>query len=420
MVQHKLRTLARWTGRLCTGLLGVSLLALTGCMPKVTPTPEPVAITFAFPPFDADRDAYEALTEAFNERYPHITVEPQQWAYWQGFNAADADVVTVFRDLVQLLRDQESIMALDAYIQQDESFDLADLHPSAAAHFSQEEERWAIPVGMDVVVMYYNVDLFDQYGVPYPELGWTWEDFFEKAIALRDPGAGVYGYAPLDAGPGTNLGVVPFIYQHGGRIVDDLHDPTSVTFSDPLTVEALDWYATLVHDYGAVLTPQRSYSEFGVDDPSVAIVTGKLGMWSDSFSGTREVKDNVDWGMVPLPRDERSVTMASILGYAISAETAYPDASWKWITFLSTSVYPGLIPVRRSVLESEAYEQRVGGDVVDVALATLEETELVSYWTLFTRFGSEMRTFDRAIDQILSGEASPQEAMDWAQSMAQK
>ena len=70
---------------------------------------------------------------------------------------------------------------------------VADLHPSAAAHFSQEEERWAIPVGMDVVVMYYNVDLFDQYGVPYPELGWTWEDFFEKAIALRDPGGAYLG-----------------------------------------------------------------------------------------------------------------------------------------------------------------------------------------------------------------------------------
>jgi multiple sugar transport system substrate-binding protein len=321
---------------------------------------------------------------------------------------------------VWLLRDQESIMALDAYIQQDESFDLSDLHPSAAAHFSQEQERWAIPVGMDVIVMYYNRDLFDQYGVPYPELDWTWDDFNERAIALRDPGAGVYGYATMDDGPGTNLGVVPFIYQHGGQIVDDLNDPAEVTFSDPLTVEALDWYATLVHDYEAVLTPQRAYNEFAVDDPTVAIVTDKLGMWSDSFSGAREVKENVHWGMVPLPRDERSFTMASILGYAMSAETANPDASWKWITFLSKNVHPGLIPVRRSLLESEAYEQRVGGEVVDVAIASLEEAELVSYWTLFTGFGSEMRIFDRAIDQILSGEATPQEAMDWAQSMAQK
>jgi multiple sugar transport system substrate-binding protein len=401
-------------------MLCACLLVLAGCMPKVTPTPEPVVITFAFPPFDANRETYEALAEAFSERYPHITVELQQWAYWQGFNAAEVDVVTVFRDLVWLLRDQESIVALDAFIQQDESFDLSDLHPSVAAHFVVEQERWAIPVGMDVIVMYYNRDLFDQYGVPYPELDWTWDDFFERAIALRDPGAGVYGYAPMDEGPGANLGVVPFIYQHGGRIVDDLTDPADVTFNDPLTVEALDWYATLVHDYDAVLTPQRSYSEFAVDDPTVAIVTGKLGMWSDSFSGTREVKENVHWEMVPLPRDEQSFTMASILGYAISAETANPDASWKWVTFLSEQVHPGLIPVRRSILESEAYEQRVGGDVVDVALASLEEAELASYWTLFTGFQSEMRVFDRAIDQILGGEATPQEAMDWAQSLAQK
>ena len=108
---------ARWA---C--LLGTCLLVLAGCMPQVAPTPEPVVVTFAFPPFDADRKVYEALAEAFNERYPHITVELEQWAYWQGFNAAEADVVTVFRDLLWLLRDQESIMALDAFIQQDASF----------------------------------------------------------------------------------------------------------------------------------------------------------------------------------------------------------------------------------------------------------------------------------------------------------
>jgi len=41
---------------------------------------------------------------------------------------------------------------------------------------------WAIPAGVDMLVMFYNQDLFDQYDVPYPEVGWTWGDFLDTAL----------------------------------------------------------------------------------------------------------------------------------------------------------------------------------------------------------------------------------------------
>ena len=412
MIDHPRASMyLKWTCSWC-----ICLLVLSGCAVKVTPTPEPVTITFTYATFNVDSEPYEAFIETFSERYPHITVEVRRWAPWVGVDAEDVDVLAVNGGLVSGLREEESIISLDPFIQRDESFDLSDLHADSVAHFTYEGESWAIPAGMSVNALYYNKDLFDQYGVPYPDFGWTWNDFMEKAVALRDPDAGIYGYAAGDQG----FDVIPFIYQHGGRIVDDLHNPTRVVFDDPLTIEALEWYARLVHEYDAVLTPERSRREFEVDDPLLAIVLGKVGMWIEDLSGTREVKATLNWGVVPLPSDAQSFTQASIYGYAISAHAADPDACWQWITFLSEQVHPGLIPARTSLLESKAYEERVGGQVVDVALTSLENAEIVSYWSLFSGFQREMRAFGRAVEQVLRGDITAQEAMEQAQQAAER
>ena len=398
--------------------LTLCLLLLAGCAFVMPPTREPVTIRFVFPPFGAGREAYEELAAAFEEEHPYITVELVQRAPWQA-GASEGDVITVFGELIWTLREDETIVALDPYIQQDEQFDLEDLHPSAAAYFSYEQERWAIPAGLDVSVIYYNRDLFDQAGVPYPSLDWTWDDFFAKAVELRDPLTGVYGYAAVGSGLNANWDVVSFIYQHGGRIVDDLYEPTVVTFDDPLTIEALEWYARLAHEYDAILTPERSGDEYDSNNPSVAIVSDKVAMWLDSFSGMPEIVNTVNWGMAPLPRDARAFTPASIFGYALSAEAVDAEACWLWISYLSRQPPAGMLPVRRSVLESEEYENRVGGDVVDVAIVSLEGAEVVSYITLYTGMRREMDLFTRGMSYILRGTLEPAEAMDEAQYKAQ-
>ena len=403
------RGLLNWVGLWC-----VCLIVFSGCALRITPTPEPVTIHFVNATFESDIELYEEWAEDFHERYPHITVEVHRWQPWAGADRDDVDVIAVNGGRIDELREAETIVPLNPYLQADEGFDLEDLHAESLEHFSYEGERWAIPAGMTVSAMWYNRDLFDEYGVSYPEPGWTWDDFLEKAVALRDPGAGVYGYATGEGGFDT----IAFIYQHGGRIVDDLYEPEQVVLDDPLTVEALEWYAQLIHDYEAVMTPERARVEHSVYDPIIGVVVGKVGMWMDSLAGTREVKLALDWGVAPLPQDVRFFTPASIYGYAMSAQTAYPDESWKWISFLSEQIHPGLVPARMSVLESEEYEDRVGVQVVDVAWVSFEEAETISYWRLFTGFQREMRAFGRAVEDIIEGEITAQEGMERAQREA--
>ena len=151
------------------GLLGATLAA---CAPAA-PAREPVTISFAFPELDAEH--YEALVKKFNESHPQITVElrPKTWQELINLKAESADVFRVSQSLAIQLSAQNKIVNLGSLIEQDKAFQPSTFYPGTLDALSNEGKAWAIPRGADVVVMYYNRDLFDQYNVPYPEIGWT-------------------------------------------------------------------------------------------------------------------------------------------------------------------------------------------------------------------------------------------------------
>jgi len=274
-----------------------------------------------------------------------------------------------------------------------------------------------------VGVMYYDQELFDQYGVPYPEIGWTWHDFLNAALALRDFKADVFGYGMNRPSLGDYLF---FVYPHGGRLVDDLQNSTRPTFDDPLTVEALEWYADLMYEHNVAPTPEQSRTLFCCSSEvapigaiDIGIVNGKVGMWMGRFSergGMRYfsgVKWRRRWGMVTVPRDARSATLAWGEGLFISSQAQNPDACWQWIVFLSEQVPCSLIPARRSLVESTVYDQLVGNDIAAVARASL-----TSALPVYHKFYQISDIFDDAATTIVDGDSTPQEAMDKAQREA--
>jgi multiple sugar transport system substrate-binding protein len=394
-------------------------IPLSGCGGAV-PTPE--LVTVAFVHLDADTEFYEPLVRKFSESYPHITVElhARPWNAMDDLSASDADVFAADAFTLGELQQQGDILNLDPFVEQDASLDLADFYPGTVELLTREGKTWAVPAGLDMDVMYYSQDLFDQRGVPYPEIGWAWDDFLNRALAIRDPEAGVFGYTTT---PGYSDAVL-FVYQHGGRIVDDLRNPSHTTFDDPSTIEALEWYGKLFHEFDVAPTRDEVRKAFGGGQYAAydGIRHGKVGMWILSLSerGGRgwPVEWFVNWGMAPLPRDAQFVTDAWVEGYAISSQTQQPDACWQWILFLSQQMTDRLMPARRSLAESTAFGRQVGSDVASVARESIENAALVSPWIL-DEFGEVMEIFEQAVGQIIEGDATPQEAMDWAQREAE-
>lgn len=125
------------------------------------------------------------------------------------------------------------------------------------------------------------------------------------------------------------------------------------------------------------------------------------------------------WGMVPLPRDAQSATLASIEGYFVSSQTQHPDACWQWISFLSEQTPYRLMPARKSLADSTAYEQQVGSDVAAVARASVESVMVPS--PRLVEFGGVWgMIFWRALDAIIGGRSTPEEAMISAQQEADR
>lgn len=389
----------------------VALCLLSACT-YTTPTPEPVTVRFACPNTETER--YRQLADAFNQAYPWITVEivSRDYNMFSGMDPGGVDVFVSTQFALNWLREGDRVFNLTPFVEQDTSFHPEDFFPGTLNLYTADGKIWGVPASIDVLVMYYNRELFDRYGVPYPVAGWTWEDFLAKAAALRDETAGVYGYVANF----ERFDPIVFIYQHGGRIFDDLQNPTRTTFDDPLTIEALEWYLGLLDFYNVAPTPPQVRGEFG-GRIERGILAGKVGMWTGMLGerGGRSwpTKWEMQWGVVPLPRDQRAATLTLINGYFIAAKTPYPDASWKWVVFLSQQLPGSMIPPRRSLLESVAFSNQVGADVAQVARDSMEGALLLS--PDLAEFEGALEVFGKAVEQILAGAATPEEAMRWAQ-----
>jgi ABC-type glycerol-3-phosphate transport system substrate-binding protein len=280
--------------------------------------------------------------------------------------------------------------------------------------FQDGDEVWAIPAALFVQGLYYNQDLFAHYGVAPPTEDWTWDDFLRAGKALYHPHDNVYGYTP-DRNYNDPLS---FIYQNSGSIFDDVRYPTRTTFDHPATIEALAWYAALMHEHEAAATPYQARQAWGIGGAvQTGIVSGKLAMWTGNITpgGADAYGDplEINWGVAPLPMGKQRAAMGFVLGYVISAQAENPDAAWEWLVYLTHQVPPDGIPVRSSVLESQEFEDQVGQDVATAARASVEHVMLLSdeAWEIYGQF----QTFNEALNMIYGGQATAGEAMQWAQ-----
>jgi multiple sugar transport system substrate-binding protein len=393
------------------------LVLLAGCA-RPTPPPEPVTISFAYPAWY--EGYFEALVDEFHESHPHITVELRpipRSVFGQSFWAGDADAFvsgTWHRNLLMML-EQDLIMDLRPFIKADLDFDREDFYTGEAGFLGRDQSIWGVPIGAHLIVMYYNQDLFDQYGAVYPEPGWTWSDFLDAALALRDPDEDVFGFVPTNS-----IGAASFVYQHGGQLYDDLQTPTYAMFDAPLTVEALEWYTALFLDHNIAPTPDQGRQAFGSDDVGQAIRRGQVGMWTGGvgWQGGWE-EDGVQifrWGMAPLPHDTQAATLAPSENLFIFKQAQHPEACWQWISFVSGQMAPEwVVPVRTSQIESESYEQLVGDEVASVVRAAAADILIVS-----PRIYGELALFDQAAERVITDGDTSNQALEWAQQEAKK
>ena len=159
--------------------------------PKKPAAPEPVKLMLYNTQTLNDEDFQRLFADPVKKKYPHITVEwvkPGKGTNIEDLLAAGTvpDLITTYNGQIldykkfDLLQDHTPLM-------KKENMDSGRFEPvimESIKVISEKGELYAIPYVNQFKALYYNKDIFDKFGVPYPKDGMTWEDAMELAKKL--------------------------------------------------------------------------------------------------------------------------------------------------------------------------------------------------------------------------------------------
>lgn len=352
----------------------------TAAQPKPTKVPpRPIdlssdhggVITFAIFPWLLD--AYQPILDEFHKQYPTITVQVKEMPLTmdprQIASAADTTLL-----LTQSPTSGYYFLDLTPLQEGDPTFDPDSYWPGILDACQDAEGRiYGLPISVDLAGIFYHEQAFDAAGLPYPQPGWTWDDFQKAANALAKTGAGQPVYGFLD----DSFMNSPDETLLSSRI-HFLLDGTGGEIDVELFERELQWYLSLVQSgslYAANTYPQQSpllapedtdaWSKawnaawkasrdlFQKNPPAMWRARLDDTYWADldvqaspdgglTMSGASgriiESKPEIGWAPFPISAADQNdhTTPASVTCAVISSGTAHPRSAWTWLNFLAS------------------------------------------------------------------------------------
>ena len=217
----------------------------------------------------AQRDAMQALADAYHEINPDVTIEVQvtSWdEYWTKLEAAAGsgnlpDVFWMHTNNILMYADNGMLADVTDLYDDDTYSHYSDI--SIANTLGSDGRMYGVPKDKDTICLVYNKEMFDAAGVSYPDETWTWDDLVDASAKIYEA-TGKYGYM---AYADDQLGYWNFVYQNGGYILND--DKTAAGFDQPATIDAMKFYIGLQQNDWC---PTQTY--FAETSPGTAFFSG--------------------------------------------------------------------------------------------------------------------------------------------------
>jgi len=393
----------------------------------------PTVLRFSFWGNFMDLEFFRQVSAKFEEANPDVKIKLEYITGDYGRKLPLLLVSNTAADII--LMDDENYPAyavrgyledLAPYIERDRAeLRLDEFLPTSLDSFNYRGFQGGVPWDGLVILIFYNKDIFDAAGVPYPSDDWTWDDFrsIAKRLTKDLDGDGRMDQFGTNFGFGF-LGFEPILWCFGGEVLN--RQGTRGRFNTPEGRESIQFIHDMKYkDHSIAWTGEMEglLSE-------VQLLTGRVGM---TLAGTymivtlESVKDGMRWDIAHLPRGPRGhrFTRVSWDGISINARTPHKEKAWRFIKFLLGDTSQELvgkmgrgIPVRRA--DVEKYFIRPDSDVrMDIALAatgygkitppTAKFVELDQGMAeVFNLLNTEYSTRDRSRAKILPHEAAAQ------------
>ena len=371
----------------------------------------------------AEFDAYNALVDAFNANHNDVVVTlshiPSQGNYrtrlatdFAAGTPPDVSLINYRRMAAFAAAGQ--LEPLGPYLESSDLMAPADFYPITLEAFTWRGDLMCIPQNISSLVVYYNREIFAAAGVAEPADDWTWDDFLAAAQALTrdsdsDGQTDQYGLG-VEA---SLFRLAPFVWQNGGRIVDDPDFPMQLGLTRQPSQEALDWFVALQTVHGVV--PDR-LAEASLDSES-RFLAGTTAMYLNSRRGTSTYRESAafDWDVAPLPHGVATAGVLHSDGYCLSAAAADKAAAWRFIEFANSpegqttlTASGRTVPSLMAVAESAAFlDPATPPARARVFLDTIPHLRLVPVLSTWDEIES---TASEEIERAFYGDITPSEA----------
>ncbi len=341
-------------------------------------------------------------------------------------------VVQLFDIGTRLMVDLKVAVPVQDFIDK-EKYDVSDLEPNVLAYYTVDGKQWSMPFNTSNPMLYYNKDMFKKAGLDPEKPPRTWKEFEDAAAKLTQKDSA--GKVTI---PGATFAIYGWFFEQllavsGGYYADNENGraapATKAVFNSPEGVAVLDWWKRM-YDAGTMGNLGRK-----TVDTRNAFMAQKTGMIIESTATLRGMMDGAkgkfDLGtaFLPRPNEEAFQKSGTIIGGAsvwiLKDRPAEEQAcAWEFIKYVSAPAQQaywhtmsGYYPIRKAAYdEALDKEWRAKYPAFQTAIDQLHAApnNRFTQGGLIGVFPSARATIEGAIEEVLAGKSTPQQALDKA------
>ncbi|MFW6639018.1 extracellular solute-binding protein [Nocardiopsis algeriensis] len=359
---------------------------------------------------DALVEYFDGVEARFQESNPdtdvHVEFIPWPDAQESITNAlagGDApDVIEIGNDQVAGWASQGALLDITDQIS---GWDAAsEMDQNALEYGTYNGVQYGVPWYSGVRTLYYRADWLGELGHEPPT---TWDELVTVAEDIQEE-YGVSGFgAPTDF---TN-GIASFIWSNGGEIAVQNGEEWEGRLTDPATVEAIEFYASLSTDG---ISPQGYVGENELV-PLADMANGELGMYIDGGWALASMEEQAqdpavleDIAAAPIPgADGIAPAFAGGSALSVFSTTQQPDLAFELLTVMGDQEggkgfadAAGFFPAYPELLESDEYQE----DPNRAAAATqMQNTRFFPTTPRWTAADQDNKILPAAVLEIVRG-----------------
>jgi multiple sugar transport system substrate-binding protein len=244
------------------------------------------------------------------------------------------DIIQVGDDAVPMFVDKGAFLPLDDFISGEYPLDASIYLPGVFEPGEWEGQQWLLPKDFSPMAVYFNKAIFEEYGVAYPQEGWTWQDMLKTAQELtRDTdGDGKTDLWGIQLTANWTTGFEYFVAASGGRLIS--RDGTQfVGYMDSQeVVEAVQFFSDLYNLY-QVAPPPADYALWAGGNAEFENGKAAMRLFGRWPQAGYKSNPNIDLGLAPLPAGPERAGVLFWAGFGISSRTKNPEAAWRFLRY---------------------------------------------------------------------------------------